>query len=256
MAPVSLCLSLLSAGLVIGAATGCVPARSGSSSPEREPNYLKGQDLIARLDYPAAIKSFERAVAINPDFAPPRFELGFLYENHLDDPATAIYHFERFLELQPASDKATIIRQHVDDCKMELAKRFLIPPVAPSVRKEMESLKSEVKRLKLENAMLQRQIQTAAVQPIEEPPSSQFASLGPAIALTSSTPPLLRVSTEAPVPPEERSASRKHEVKNGDYPARIARIYGIKLENLLQANPGLNPRHLKIGQKISIPMSD
>jgi LysM repeat protein len=42
-------------------------------------------------------------------------------------------------------------------------------------------------------------------------------------------------------------------LKSGDTPASIARKYGVKLEALLAANPRIDPKHLKIGQTLTIP---
>jgi LysM repeat protein len=42
-------------------------------------------------------------------------------------------------------------------------------------------------------------------------------------------------------------------VQSGETPSSIARKYGIKLETLMAANPGLNPTRLRIGQTLNIP---
>ena len=42
-------------------------------------------------------------------------------------------------------------------------------------------------------------------------------------------------------------------LKGGDTPASISRKYGVKLDTLMAANPGLDARHMKIGQTINIP---
>jgi LysM repeat protein len=42
-------------------------------------------------------------------------------------------------------------------------------------------------------------------------------------------------------------------VKSGDSLARIARANGVSLAQLEAANPGVDPKHLKVGQKISLP---
>ncbi|MFD2443930.1 L,D-transpeptidase family protein [Bacillus sp. CGMCC 1.16607] len=44
-----------------------------------------------------------------------------------------------------------------------------------------------------------------------------------------------------------------HTVKLGEYLALIASNYRISLQKLLAANPGINPNHLFVGQKIQIP---
>ena len=49
-------------------------------------------------------------------------------------------------------------------------------------------------------------------------------------------------------------STRIHTIKNGDYPAKIARRYNVKVEDILKANPGLNPRKLKIGTKVKVPL--
>ena len=47
--------------------------------------------------------------------------------------------------------------------------------------------------------------------------------------------------------------SRVHVVAQGDNPNRIALQYGLDLQALMLANPGLDPRRLRIGQEITIP---
>jgi LysM repeat protein len=42
-------------------------------------------------------------------------------------------------------------------------------------------------------------------------------------------------------------------VKSGDTPRSIARKYGVSPDALLAANPGLDPRHMKIGQTVTVP---
>jgi len=55
-------------------------------------------------------------------------------------------------------------------------------------------------------------------------------------------------------PPERAVASRRtHRVQAGETPMAIARRYNVKLDALLSANPGLNPKRLQIGQSLVIP---
>ena len=72
------------------------------------------------------------------------------------------------------------------------------------------------------------------------------ASVAPASPATPPTP--------APAPQTAKApAARSHVVKSGDTPATIARQHSVKLEALLAANPGLDPKRLKIGQTLTIP---
>lgn len=49
------------------------------------------------------------------------------------------------------------------------------------------------------------------------------------------------------------SSSGTYRVKSGDILGRISEAHGIRLHQLLRANPGLNPRKLKIGTMLVIP---
>jgi LysM repeat protein len=44
-----------------------------------------------------------------------------------------------------------------------------------------------------------------------------------------------------------------YKIKKGDTPAKIAKAHGVSLDALLQANPGLEPRKLKVNQTIHLP---
>lgn len=48
-------------------------------------------------------------------------------------------------------------------------------------------------------------------------------------------------------------ASGKYKVQKGDNPSTIAKKLGIKVSDLLDANPGLDPRRLRIGQELNVP---
>ena len=49
------------------------------------------------------------------------------------------------------------------------------------------------------------------------------------------------------------SGSGFYEIQSGDYLSRIARTYGVTLQEILKLNPGIEPNSLQIGQKIRVP---
>ncbi len=49
------------------------------------------------------------------------------------------------------------------------------------------------------------------------------------------------------------SADGTYTIKSGDSLAKIARANGVSLADIEAANPGVDPKHLKIGQKINLP---
>lgn len=55
------------------------------------------------------------------------------------------------------------------------------------------------------------------------------------------------------VAPPPRHGETEHKIAPGDTPARIAKKYGISLDQLREANPSMDDRRLRIGQTLRIP---
>ena len=66
------------------------------------------------------------------------------------------------------------------------------------------------------------------------------------------TPPVV-VTPPPPLPPVEPAAGTEYVIAKGDTLATIAKAQGVTLKALLAANPGVDPKKLKIGKKITIP---
>jgi LysM repeat protein len=66
-----------------------------------------------------------------------------------------------------------------------------------------------------------------------------------------------RQTSPAPIytAPRPATAPRTHLVKPGETLASIAKRYHIKLSSLQAANPSVEPRRLKAGQVIALPVS-
>jgi LysM repeat protein len=62
---------------------------------------------------------------------------------------------------------------------------------------------------------------------------------------------LAQLSASAPAP--EVDGPIRHHVSHGESMDGIARRYGIALEDLLRANPSVEPRRLKAGAWLEIP---
>ena len=244
-------LPLLLAGLVV---SGCLP--SAPSDEEKEPYFLAGRSRVNTMDFKGAIDSFEKAVELNPKSAAAHFELGCLYDQRESDPAAAIYHYERHLKLLPSSPKRELITTRILACKQQLAQTVSLGPVTEKQQRELEQLADESKRLReaveywralalrLQNLTNPSAAASATPRPVQSSPSGQPTST------SRST-----VNPELPSRPAATSApaSRSHIVKAGETPTMIARRYGLKVETLMMANPGVDARRLRIGQNLAIP---
>lgn len=65
--------------------------------------------------------------------------------------------------------------------------------------------------------------------------------------------PVIPVNPVAPVDNVGAVAGSTYTIVKGDTPAGIAKAHHVSLKALLDANPGLDPKKLKIGAKINIP---
>ena len=244
--------TLVAVAVLLG---GCSPKQSSQSDPKKDPNYVRGTTLVSQMDYVGAIEEFRTAIQKDPTSAPAHLELGFLFKNYAEDPAAAIYHFNNFLLLDPETDQSKFIRQNIDNCKMQLAKLFLIAPVVPNVQKELDKLKNEVKSLRQENSKLRFQMSAFNALPANQDQLQPVSSPAPKPRQIPAPPTTRAPKKERPRQMAQVAAQRVHTIQNGEYPAKIARRYGIKLEALLRANPGINPRKLQIGDKVKIPIT-
>lgn len=97
-------------------------------------------------------------------------------------------------------------------------------------------------------------------QPLPTVPSVSNAAVNPTPTLppTASTPlPNNLPPTVATQPPGAASMgdTREYAVIHGDTLATIAHRNGVSLKSLMDANPGVNPRKLRVGQKLELPAS-
>jgi LysM repeat protein len=240
-------LCLLAVGTV--ALSGCGPSAARLADEEKEPQFLIGRSRVNAMDYQGAMEAFEQALETNPRSAAAHFELGWLYAEKDAAPATAIYHYEKFLKLRPAADNAETIRQHIFRLKQELAKGVLPIPPSTEIQRQLEQLAEENRQLR---DQLDRQRAAAATTATNPPPVQARSTLTSAVNPGP-------VSRPAPHPgalaaTRSQPAASTHRVQAGETPMAIARRYNVKLDALLTANPGLNPKRMRIGQSLVIPI--
>jgi LysM repeat protein len=228
---------------------GCLPSSQSSLDEEKEPYFLSGKAKESTLDNEGAIEAFEKAIEANPQNGSAHFELGLLFEKQ-KDYAAAIYHFERFLKLHPDSDHEQVVKDRINNDKVELSKTAAFAPVTSTLQRELDKLTEEKKQLQAEleryKALYSSSTNTAAAS---SPSSGTIPGSvgGTAIASQTTTP------SPTPTPTHSSTRIRSHTVKAGETAAAIARKYGVKLDALLAANHGLDPKRLKVGQTLNIP---
>ena len=216
---------------------GCEPTGGAVNAEDKEPHFLEGRRQMQQRDFEGAERSFHKALEANPRSALAHYEIGLLYLTRKSDPAAAIYHLQRYLSLKPNAPKGKVVQGQIEALKGDLARDILgSPQHAPD--SAIQQLRTQLNQMAAENQALRHQLQSRGITPNPRTATNSTVQLPRPDSTTPSRPPTSR---------------RKHEVQSGENPTAIARRYGIKLQELYAANPGLNPSKLQIGQELIIP---
>jgi LysM repeat protein len=232
---------------------------------QKNPYFVAGKERAAARDFKGAIEAFEKALEANPHSALAHFELAVLYEQHgernQDDYVSAMYHYNRVVKLRPNEYPADNARQRLAGCKQELVKSEALAPVYQTMQRDLEKLREENELLRKRLEVAQSSTRAAApagvtsnYQGILVAMRSNQLNSGTASSSSNRSPPALSRERVTPLPPAG-PAARVHIVKEGDTVYSLSRYYRIRLDALLSANPGLDPKRLKVGQTLNIPSS-
>ena len=254
--PRTLCAALLLAAV----STGCWQPAASPQDEQKDPYFLVGRNRVAGRDYGGALEAFRHALENNPSSSAAHFELALLNEQHERNFPAAIYHWERYLALNPQPQKIDIVKQHIALCTQELIKKsgnFLTPP---SQQREIEEARAELQKAKFENETLRRQLEAAIARagrdfvtvsnrPGPPPVAVGIRVIGPG---SSTNAPGTTLKTPPPKNPDTTTTST-HKIKAGETPASIAKQYNLSVASLLKANPNVDPKRMRIGQVINLP---
>jgi len=224
---------------------GCDSSARRDAADERNPQVRKGLEQVQLRRWTQAIEQFEAALGNNPDLARPDLELAMIYQQQNKNYVRAIYHYERYLEKRPNSEKCELILGWIGQAKISFAAQ---------IGEASGNISKELIRLTRENNLLRKQLQkTVGTAPVAR--AVKPVVIQPPVKQPEPTPvskkPVQRIQTPAPIPDT-------YKVLPGDTLSRIARtvygdsskykeIYGANLDKMKSEND------LKAGQVITIP---
>ena len=196
------CLSLLWIVLALGFA-GC-----DKLIPDRPKEKMAAAEQRAKSrDYQGAVRLYESALDGTADTAEVHYRLAVIYDEKLTRPASALHHFQRYLDLAP---KGTFAKE---------AEAYIKETNGKGARGSGATSQVELVRLKNENLSLQKQL----------------LELKQRVAALSVTAAKRAEETKAPLPP----GARKHTVQGGETLASISqKYYGTKgrAQDIQEAN--------------------
>ena len=244
---------------------GCDDSRRDNAE-EKNPSIRKGLEQAQLKQWNEAIRHFKAALSGNGELALPDLELALIYHQQKKNYVRAIYHYERYLEKRPGTEKQPLIADWIRQAKISFA---------AEIGQSAGDISEEIIRLTRENNLLRKQLARVAVSAptvtrvqtvlTEPPPAAAQRAMAdepqrkpepePPVVTPEPTPvsaePIARIQTPAPIP-------ETYKVLPGDTLSQIARaVYGDsgKWEEIYGANLDKmkNENDLKAGQIITIP---
>jgi tetratricopeptide (TPR) repeat protein len=267
---------------------GCGGSDGLTLSPETDDSlYQQGKQLQKLGRHAEALTAFLKVTEKRGEQSSPEshLEAGLIYLQHIKDPIEAIHHFRKYLELEPNSKQAPLVRQRIDLARREL---FRTMPGRPSddprsrlggqelidrLQREIDELKSDPERArgsgpapflrttrgpvdavgltKSPDPVFENQLRLAPPPPtmaVESPVPRANTPGGPATKAASSSGKSVAPGTVA---------GKRHSVAAGDTLYRVSLKYGVTVEAILAVNrdvlPGGVKTTLRQGMELKIP---
>lgn len=217
---------LIAGGLLALLFAGCGRDNSATALAETdEPGYREGQQLLRQDRTHEALTAFLKVIEKRGEqaSAESHLEAGIILMKYHHDPLEAIHHFRKYLEQQPNSHQAPLVKQQMLAAGREYASSLAGQPLESQSGRldnleQMENLKRENQQLRAELAATRTAFDsnrpTNAIRvPLNEPGSSRGPS--PVTTATPDPSPIALAPLETPplapepvVPAPNASASR------------------------------------------------
>ncbi len=138
--------------LMVVVCGGCRPG--GAVVGERNPYYLRGVQLRNDNRYEEAAAAFEKCLRLSPATAEADLQLGTLYDDHLDDPIRALYHYRAYLAKKPDAKNRELVKTWITRTERRLLHQLLqtypdaAPKPSPSTEEKVKAAEEKVKAAK------------------------------------------------------------------------------------------------------------
>jgi outer membrane protein OmpA-like peptidoglycan-associated protein len=92
---------------------GICPLQSqdlSTKNKKAEKFYIEGEDYLKKRLFDDALKSFEKAIEKDPQFAEPHYQMGLLYKTYLRDISKLKFHYQKVLSINPDFQVSSVFR--------------------------------------------------------------------------------------------------------------------------------------------------
>jgi tetratricopeptide (TPR) repeat protein len=121
-----------------------------------DPEFRAGQTFHKQGEIRKALESYLKVIDNRKGAAESHLEAGRMYLE-LQDPLPAIYHFNQYIRMKPASEQANIVRQLVKTAEKQFMQQLPGRPMEPDALGGSD-LNAKLRSLQLENEKLKREL--------------------------------------------------------------------------------------------------
>jgi nucleoid-associated protein YgaU len=224
----------------------------GGGAEDRDPNMKRARERRAVGDFTGALEAYQKALDKRPGVARIHWDMATVYDQHLTNELRAIYHYERYLELDPKAERRQLVEQSIGLAKLSYA--VSLPDRTSESVQEIARLRREIDSLRKLITESREKIAELTAPPPVAPVASAIPPPAPAAARVAA---VATSATPAAAPPST-GKTEAYVVQPGDTMSRIAKkMYNDanKWDVIYQANRGSlkRPQDIKVGQTLIIP---
>ena len=121
-----------------------------------DPEFRAGQTFHKQGEIRKALESYLKVIDNRKGAAESHLEAGRMYLE-LQDPLPAIYHFNQYIRMKPASEQANIVRQLIKTAEKQFMQQLPGRPMEPDALGGSD-LNAKLRSLQLENEKLKREL--------------------------------------------------------------------------------------------------
>jgi tetratricopeptide (TPR) repeat protein len=254
---------IMAAALAASLLAGCTSRVQEQDALEfNYPAIRKARAKLREGDKQAALELLNRAIDEKPKLAQAHLEVAQLYDDYDHNYVRAIYHYERYLELRPQTEKKEMIEGFIR--KARIACAASVAEKVPGLDKKVQALQEENDRLKQDLRQVRENLARRVAAPaLSRPAVPSPAANGAPIDAPTAVGPAVAESDMGPAAPARpgtanNAAGARYKVQRGDTLSSVAaRMYHNprKWKLIYDANRDTlgGSQKLKTGQVLVIP---
>ena len=80
--------------------------------------------LTNQHNYPAAIREYEKVIALNPNDADARYNLAIIYDTNMKDNDKALEQYREYIRIMPDSKESQEVREWIHNKELQNSLHF------------------------------------------------------------------------------------------------------------------------------------